>query len=225
MRRMRKLYHTPLSPYCRKIRILLREKALDFELEDEPVWEKRKAFFTLNPAGEVPVMVDENGLTLSGSYAIAEYLEEGYTDRPCLGGTLAERAEIRRITGWFDVKFYHEVCQPILYEKVFRRLMQCGQPDSEAIRDGQRNILYHLDYIGHLKAERHWLAGEAFTLADIAAASHLSVLDYLGDVPWHHNPTAREWYALVKSRPAFRPLLADRVRGFKPPTHYDNPDF
>jgi glutathione S-transferase len=223
---MRTLYHTPLSPYCRKTRVHLREKLLEFELTDEPVWERRDEFFRLNPAGEVPVLMDENGLVISSSYAICEYLEEGYPTEPHLFGvSVAERAEVRRLMSWFDVKFYHEVAQGILFERVFRKLMHYGAPDTETIRESRRNIVHHLDYIAHLTQERPWLAGDHLTLADITAAAHFSVVDYLGDVPWEYAPRAKEWYAVVKSRPSFRPLLADRMRGFPPPSHYDDPDF
>ena len=222
---MRTLYHTPLSPFCRKVRLLLGEKKLEFNLIEEPVWERRKDFFRLNPAGEVPVMIDETGVILSSSYAICEYIEESYPGYNCLGTTALERSEVRRMVSWFDVKFYQEVAQPILFEKVFRRLMRYGEPDSEILREGKRNILYHLDYIGHLVSERRWLGGDFLSLADMTAAAHLSVLDYLGDVPWEHHARVKEWYAPIKSRPAFRPMLADRVRGFKPPAHYDDLDF
>lgn len=221
----RVLYHTPLSPFCRKIRLLLKEKQLDFTLVEEPVWEKRQDFFKLNPAGEVPVMVDQSGLVISGSYAIGEYLEEAYADQCSLGKSFADRAEVRRLVTWFDVKFYQEVSQPILFEKVFRRMMDYGAPDSEAIRYAKRNLLYHLDYIGHLTGERTWIAGDTISMADFAAAAHLSVLDYLGDVAWENADRAKEWYAVIKSRPTFRPLLADRVSGFRPPSHYDDLDF
>jgi glutathione S-transferase len=222
---MRTLYHTPLSPYCRKVRLHLREKQLDFELVDEPVWERRMDFFKLNPAGEVPVLVDENGMILSSSYAICEYLEEGYEAAPLLGTSVAERAEVRRLVSWFDVKFYHEVTQGILFERVFRQLMQYGAPDTATIRDCKQNIYHHLDYISYLTQNHNWLAGDALTLADLTAAAHLSVMDYLGDVPWDHSARAKEWYAVIKSRPCFRPLLADRMRGFRPPSYYDDPDF
>ncbi len=223
---MRTLYHTPLSPYCRKIRLQLKEKQLDFQLTDEPVWERRQDFFKLNPAGEVPVLVDENGMIISGSYAICEYLEEGYNALPALlGSTVAERAEIRRIISWFDVKFYHEVTQGILFERVFRLLMNYGAPDAETIRECKQHIYQHLDYISQLTMQHNWLAGDSMTMADLTAAAHLSVLDYLGDVPWEYSPRAKDWYAVIKSRPSFRPLLADRMRGFRPPSYYDDPDF
>ncbi len=222
----RTLYHTPLHPYSRKIRVLLKEKKLDFELVDEPVWERRENFFKLNPAGEVPVFIDENGLTISGSYAIGEYIDEAYdSNHKLIGETLEERAEIRRLITWFDIKFYQEVSQYILFEKVYRRLMNNGTPDSSTIRIGKQNILCHLDYISYLTKDNTFLAGDKISLADITAAAHLSSLDYLSDVPWENSPRAKEWYAIIKSRPSFRPLLLDRIRGFRPPSHYDNPDF
>ena len=222
---MIKLYHTPLSPFCRKIRMLLKEKELAFELVNETVWDRRREFFTLNPAGEVPVLVDDDGTVVAHSTAITEYLEEAYPEHGFLGDTPGERGDVRRIVGWFDTKFHDEVSQNLLFEKVFKHLWHYGQPSSEAIRVGKKNILYHLDYIAFLTRDSQWLAGDRITLADMAAAAHLSSLDYMGDVPWEQNEAAKEWYALIKSRPSFRNILMDRVMGMKPPAHYENPDF
>lgn len=224
---MRTLYHTPLSPYCRKVRILLREKELEFDLVQESFWERRPEFFALNPAGEVPVLQEEDGELVSGGYPIMEYLEEAYRDnnKRYIGSSISERAEVRRIVDWFDRKFDAEVTQNILFEKVFKRLMSYGEPQSEAIRAGKRNILYHLDYIAYLTGDQQYLTGDGITLADITAAAHLSALDYLGDVPWEHNPKAKEWYAIMKSRPSVRAVLADRIPSVRPPAHYENPDF
>jgi len=224
---MRILYHTPLSPYCRKIRILLREKELDFELTQENVWERRRDFFALNPSGEVPVLHEADGEVIAGNYAITEYLEESYRDnnKRYIGSSIEERAEVRRLVDWFDNKFDAEVTKNILFEKIFKRLMRYGEPQSDAIRAGKKNILYHLDYIAYITKDHHYLAGESFTLADIAAASQLSALDYLSDVPWEHNLKAKEWYGLVKSRPSVRAILTDRIANFRPPEHYEDPDF
>lgn len=219
------LYHMPLSPACRKVRVVLREKELDYQLIEEDVWDRRPEFFALNPAGEVPVLVDSNGFALAGNYSICEYLEEAFPEVQFFGNSVQERAEVRRIVEWFDIKFEQEVTQNILFEKVYKRLMGYGEPSSEAIRAGKRNLHHHLDYISFLLKDRNWLAGEYLTLADIAAAVHLSCLDYLGDVDWERQTAAKEWYALVKSRPAFRDILEDRITGFRPPTHYMNPDF
>ena len=222
---MRILYHLPLSPFSRKVRLALAEKRIPFELRIERVWERRPEFLELNPAGTVPVLVEENGLAISDSYAICEYLEEAYPDIGLLGRTLAERAEVRRLVAWFDGKFGQEVTANLLYEKQMKRLLGRGNPDASAIRAGYANLRPHLDYLGWLAETRAWLAGPRVSLADFAAAAHLSALDYIGDVDWSLSDPAKEWYARMKSRPCFRALLAERVSGLAPPPHYADPDF
>jgi glutathione S-transferase len=222
---MRTLYHLPLSPFCRKVRFLLAEKKIDFELKVEPVWERRPGFLALNPAGEVPVLIEDDGTVLADSAAICEFLDETYPDPPLLAGTAGERAEIRRLVAWFDRKFNEEVTDNLVGQKVMNRFLRLGEPDSRAIRAGLANISYHLDYIAFLVDRRNWLAGERMTLADITAAAHLSAVDYLGDVPWNGREDAKTWYARIKSRPSFRPLLSDFVPGLPPARVYANLDF
>ncbi|WP_291297919.1 glutathione S-transferase family protein [Elioraea sp.] len=222
---MRLLYHLPLSPYSRKVRLALAEKGLPFELKVEKVWERRPDFLALNPAAQVPVLVEDSGLAVADSAAICEYLDEAYPDQPLLGRSLAERAECRRIVAWFDGKFAREVDDNLLFEKLMKRLFGRGEPEGGAIRAGFANLRHHLAYLGWIAEHRKWLAGETLTLADLAAAAHLSALDFLGDVDWSVSPAAKEWYARVKSRPSFRALLVDRVPGLSPPAHYADLDF
>jgi glutathione S-transferase len=222
---MRILYHLPLSAFARKIRIVLKEKNLEFTLQAEKVWERRPEFMALNAAGEVPVLIEPEGAVLVEHGAIAEYLDEVYREKMLLGLNPADRAEVRRLCAWFDVKMNREVTENLVGEKMMKRLSGIGQPNSSAIRAGHANIVHHLDYIGYLTERRRWLAGDNFSLADIAAAAHLSALDYLGDVPWDSHEPAKEWYARIKSRPSFRPLLADSVPGAPPPPHYADLDF
>lgn len=222
---MRILYHLPLSPYSRKVRLALAEKRIPFELRIERVWERRPEFLALNPACTVPVLSEDNGLSVADSYAICEYLDEAYPDIPLLGRTLAERAEVRRLVAWFDGKFAREVTENLLYEKQMKRLLGRGNPDASAIRAGYANLRPHLEYLGWLAETRAWLAGAHVSLADFAAAAHLSALDYIGDVDWSLNEAAKDWYARVKSRPCFRGLLADRVANVTPPPHYADLDF
>ena len=222
---MRTLYHFWLSPGARKVRLILKEKNLEFDLKIERSWERRPEFLALNPAGETPVLVEADGTVLADSAAIAEYLEEAYPDRPLIGLDPVQRAETRRLVGWFDGKFNVEVTQNLVEEKMTKRLLGQGQPNSATIRAGSANLRQHLDYIGWLVERRNYLAGDQFSLADIAAAAHLSAIDYLGDVPWESFESAKEWYARVKSRPSFRPLLADHIPGAAPPKHYADLDF
>lgn len=223
---MRVLHHQPLSPHCRKVRLALQEKRIPFDLRAEPVWERREAFLALNPAATVPVLVEESGLVLADSAAICEYLDEAYPETPLVGRTHAERAEVRRLVAWFDGKFDREVTRNLLHERLFKRLLGEGPTDASALRAGYANLRPHLDYLGWLAETRAWLAGPSLSLADLCAAAHLSALDYLGDVDWSLGEAAKDWYARIKSRPSFRPLLAERVAGAAPPpAHYADLDF
>ena len=223
---MRTLFHYPLCPFSRKVRLALGEKKLDFALENEPIWERRPEFIDLNPSGKVPLLVDLNGTRIADSGAITEYLEEAYPEKPLLGADINQRAENRRLVAWFDDKFAQEVSIPLLMEKNLKRNYKLGGgPDSGVIRLSKSRINEHLDYICWLVDNRKWLGGDEFSLADLAAAAHFSVVDYLGDVPWDNFEPAREWYACIKSRPAFRPLLTDRALGMPPSAHYTNLDF
>jgi glutathione S-transferase len=222
---MRILYHLWLSPFSRTIRIVLKEKNLDFTMKAEKVWERRPEFLALNPAGEVPVLIEPDGTVIADVRAIAEYLDEVHREKILIGINPLDRAEIRRLVAWFDVKMNHEVTENLVGEKMMKRFLGLGQPNSSAIRAGHANLVHHLDYIGYLTERRRWLAGENFSLADITAAAHLSSLDYLGDVPWDDHEAAKEWYARIKSRPSFRPLLTDHIPGAAPPKHYADLDF
>ncbi len=219
------LHHLPLSPFCRKVRVALGEKGLPIDLREQRVWERSRSFLALNPAGKVPVLELEDGAVVADSWAILEFIEEIAPTPPLIGATPAERAETRRLIAWFDDKFNAEVTQPLYGEKVLKRMAGGGAPDSGSLRAGRANLPPHLDYIGWLCDRRTWLAGDHFSLADIAAGAHLSTLDFIGDVPWDRFDGAKLWYQRIKSRPSFRPLLADRVTGFQPPPHYANLDF
>jgi glutathione S-transferase len=221
------LYHHPLNPASRRVRLALAEKSVACELILEKPWDPSANLHALNPAAEVPVLVieqDGDRQILADVQAICEYLEETHTGS-LLGKTPLERAETRRLIGWFDHKMQREVTDLLVGEKALKRLRGLGEPDSAVIRAGCANIRGHLDYIGWLTERRNWLAGDVLTLADLAAGANLSVIDYMGDVPWDEFPLAKEWYARLKSRPAFRSILGDHIPGFPPPRHYADLDF
>lgn len=221
---MAKLYHVPLSPFCRKVRLCLAEKKIECELAEERYWEQSPEFLRRNPAGKVPVLKLDDRM-LSESTPICEYLEEKYPEPPLFPKAPEARYEVRRLVGWFDDKFHSEVTAKLLYERVNKKVMKQGFPDSRNVKAGAKAIKFHLDYMAWLLDRRRWLAGDVMTLADFAAAAHLSALDYISDVDWNRSDTVKDWYAKIKSRPAFRGILADQVPGFPPPVHYADLDF
>lgn len=224
----RTLHHFPLDPFSRQARLALGEKRLPFNEVVERYWERPESLTSLNPSGLTPVLVETRGLVqvvACESRAVLEHLEEQYPEPPLLSADPAERAEARRLCQWFDRKFDYEVNSLLLHEKMEKRLLGLGAPDPHALRQGREALRTHMLYMDGLLQARAWLAGDSLSQADIAAAAHLSVIDYMGEAPWDQAPAAKMWYARIKSRPCFRTLLADRQPGLPPAPHYHDLDF
>ena len=227
------LFHHPFCPHSRFVRLALAEYGSEARMVEERVWERRESFLVLNPAATTPVLVEEGYPAIPGAALVAEFLDEtrggGLGDHRLLPEDLPGRIEVRRLSNWFNEKFFAEVSGPLVQERVYKRHMTVdqggGSPDTDAMRAARANVRYHLAYLGWLLGQRSWLGSDGLSYADLAAAAHLSVVDYLGDVPWTENEPAKMWYARVKSRPSFRPLLAETLSGIAPSPTYADLDF
>jgi glutathione S-transferase len=227
------LFHYPICPQSRFVRLVLEEYGLPARLVEERAWERRAEFLTLNPAGTTPVLVEEGSPPVPGAAIIAEYLDEtrgnAFDQQRLLPRDSSSRIEVRRLMSWFNEKFFAEVSGALVMERAYKRYIPAGSgggsPDTETLRAAKSNIRYHLAYIGWLSRTRDWLAGDTLSYADLTAAAHLSAADYLGDVPWDEDETAKNWYARIKSRPSFRTLLSDALPGLPPAKHYADLDF
>ena len=227
------LFHHPICPHSRFVRLVLEEYNQPPRLVEERVWERRAEFLALNPAATTPVLVEEGAPPVPGAAVIAEYVDEVIGTTFAAGRLLPPdtnaRIEVRRLMNWFNEKFFEEVSGPLVMERVYKRYIRFdnggGSPDTETLRAAKSNIRYHLAYIGWLVRARDWLAGDSLSYADLAAAAHLSAVDYLGDVPWDADETAKNWYARIKSRPSFRALLVEKLSGLMPSQTYANLDF
>jgi glutathione S-transferase len=227
------LFHHPICPHSRFVRLVLEQYGLPVRLVEERVWERREEFLALNPAATTPVLVEEGGPAVPGAAVIAEYIDEtrggAFDQLRLLPQDVGARVEVRRLMNWFNDKFFAEVSGALVMERVYKRYIPAGSgggsPDMETLRAAKANIRYHLAYIGWLVRTRDWLAGDNLTYADLTAAAHLSAVDYLGDVPWDEDETAKAWYARIKSRPSFRALLLETLPGLPPSPSYANLDF
>lgn len=227
------LFHHPFCPLSRFVRLALGEHGLDLRLVEERSWERRAAFLALNPAGTTPVLIADAAPAIPGASVISEYLDETHGaamgDRRLLPVAMDDRIEVRRLTAWFNEKFFEEASGPLVTERIYKRFMSeedgGGPPAMDVIRAATANVRYHLAYIGWLARTRNYLAGDQITYADLAAAAHLSAIDYLGDVPWAEDEAAKAWYARVKSRPSFRPLLSEWLAGVPASRTYVDLDF
>ena len=227
------LFHHPFCPHSQFVRLVLDEMGEPMRLIEERVWERRGDFLILNPAGTTPVLVEEGVPPVPGAAIIAEYLDETrgakLAQKRLMPRDIGERVEVRRLMNWFNDKFFAEVSEPLVNERIYKRYIPSGRgggpPDTDALRAARANMRYHLAYIGWLVRTRDWLAGDTLSYADLAAAAHLSATDYLGDVPWSEDEAAKTWYARVKSRPSFRALLAETLPGVPASPSYADLDF
>lgn len=227
------LIHHTMSAQSRFVRLVLNEYDSSHELAEERPWERRKEFLDVNPAGTLPVLIAEAGVAVAGFYPVLEYLDETrgimMREKRLMPEYPLDRAEVRRLVDWMMVKLDGDVVKPLTRERVFKLEMPAelggGAPDSRIMRAARANIRQHMAYINWLAATRNWLGGKSLTLADFAAAGALSVLDYLGEIEWAATPQARDWYGRMKSRPSFRPVLADKLRGLPAASHYADLDF
>lgn len=220
------LYQFPLCPFSRKVRLLLGEKAVAYNLVTEHPWEERDEYFDINPTGMTPALTDpERGIKIADSRAICEYIDETVEAAPMMNGPSLYRAEIRRLVAWFDERFFIDVTAPLMQERLRKRIIYRAPPDATVLREAMRAANAHLDYIDYLIDTRSWLAGATMSMADLAAAAQISVADYLGGIDWAGHEQTRAWYAMFKSRPSFRPLLSERMGAIPPPAYYEKVDF
>ena len=222
---MRLLYHFPLSPEGRLVRLALAEKKLQFGAEAVEPGHLPSAVLQLSPRAQVPLLIDEDRTPVAGAGAITEYLEELYPLENLLGTGAVDRAATRSLLDWLNTHMARDLTDKLYGERLLKRVQRSGAPDSRAIRAGLDAADAYLKWIGAQTEMRRWLAGDQLTLADLNCAAQLSVVDYLGDLNWTNYPSAKTWYGRIKSRPSFRPLLADSFPGLPPAPHYANIDF
>lgn len=217
------LHHSKLCPFSRTVRLALSERGLAYRLvEDVPA--DRIAAMRLGRDSRIPALQDEaRGIRLVGSYSICEYLEETASGPSMLLGSAEQRAEIRRLVAWADYYFYELVIRPALRKQLPGHESRQPTEGAEPAR-ATASAEAFLDEIDMLLDSRRWLAGPTFNLADLAAAAHVSIADYLGVFEWSGHQQAHTWYSVLKSRRSFQPLLADRVDGIDPPKHYSKVD-
>ncbi len=222
---MYKLYYMPLNFYCRAARIILLEKGISFEIINEAFWKRRVEFLKINPAGDLPVIVDEDNTSIIGYEALAEYLDEKKVGKLLMGNTPKERLEVRRLCLWAGRKLQKEVMENIVDERVFNSLKENSQPSTIALKAGRKNLQNHMSYFDWILDRKIFLTGDYFTLADISLAAALSSLDYLNEVEWKSYQKVKNWYAAIKSRPSFRDILEESIYNITPSFHYKDLDF
>ena len=222
-----KIYYHPICPFSRLLRCILFEKKITAELIQEPFWERRIEFLQINPLCQTPTIIHQNSkYPISGMWAVLEFLEEIFEGDSILGDNLEIRANNRYLLDWFCNKFFNEITKYILREKIIKTMLRSGAPNSKFIIAAKKNLSYHMEYIEYLLGENRYITNDIFSnIVDFAAATQLSVLDYVGDVFWKQDSRIKIWYSLMKSKQSFYSILKENIHGITPIPHYRDPDF
>ena len=219
------LHHYYLCSSSRYIRLILEEHNIRYETQLENFWKPQKDFLKINPAGHLPVLVNEENFPIVGANACLEYIKDLKLRPNLFADNYKDKAEINRLNHWFETIFKKEVFDPIIYEKVFSRIVENIIPDSENIRAALNNLDFHIKYFNYLLNKKIFFVKDKLTYLDLLAAANLSVLDYLGLLDFKTNENIKEWYFKIKSRPSFKTLLKDQIVGLNPHENYRNIDF
>ncbi|MBN9542958.1 MAG: glutathione S-transferase family protein [Alphaproteobacteria bacterium] len=224
------LYYHSVCPKSRFVRILMQELDFEAEIKIEEYWKFRDNFLKINPAGDLPILVTKNEKTnkpqiITGIFAIFEYVIHHRQNNFLIDQNQYNMAEVRRLIEWCTVKMYNEVTMPLINEKIICYYRKDNSPNSQIIRNAKHNLNFHLEYLSMLLSENDWVAGNKISAADLFFASHISTLDYLGEISWPNYQTLKHWYMLIKSRPSFRNILNEKITGFAPSNSYELLDF
>ena len=219
------LYHYQLCPSSRFIRLLLGEYKIEHITQLENYWKPQDEFLLINPAGHLPVLIDNSNFPIIGFNACVEYIRDMDLKPNIFPDDYRKKAEIYRLYHWFDTLFKKEVLDPIIYEKVFSRVIENLTPNSLNLRNGMQNLGFHIKYLEYLLRDKDFLVADTITSCDFFAAANLSVLDYLGLLNLGNYPKLQVWYFKLKSRPSFKNILKDYIVGLTPHENYKLLDF
>jgi glutathione S-transferase len=217
------LYYHPVCPFSRQVRFVLSEAKIKFNLQKIEYWKDIDQILLMNPAGEIPILQIDD-FTIVDALNIIEFIAQKL-ELDIFDDDLKINAEIKRLNIWFNNKLYREVVKIFIDEKIIKPQIINSSPDTDVIRIARKNLNAHFQYFTQLLSKREWIAKNNFSSSDIILASHISILDYLDEINWENYPEIKQFYSIVKSRPAFKQILEDNITGFTPPNHYLLLDF
>ena len=234
---MLELYDNGNSVCAQKVRMALAEKGLHWKRHDLTLRGDQfdPAYMKLNPNGVVPTLVHEGRVVIESS-VILYYLDEAFPAPPLMPRAPLERAKVRMVNKLID-EYVHNACLILTFATAFRPWfagLSAGEIDQRLARsplkrrsEYKRDVALHgleskfaaeaLESFDGLlalidAAQGGWLAGEDFSLADIAAVPYVLRLDLLKMANrWERRPGVAAWYKRVLSRPSVKAQILDRM--------------
>ncbi len=208
-----KVYGFPISPFVRKVHLVAAEKGIAVELAMSNPADPAPEFLAASPFRKIPALIDGD-FTLCDSTAIVTYLDAVQPEPPITPGDA--KAKARAI--WFE-EFADTILIAAGGKVMFNRFVApklMGKPGDEALAEqGLKELGPIMDYL-ESQCGDGWLAGDEFSIGDIAVAATLRSLGYVGlDPDPATHPRTAAWYGRVKARPSWAQFAAleDKIVG------------
>jgi glutathione S-transferase len=199
-----KLYHNPLSPNVRRVRLTaavlelpLEEKVLDFSKGEH----KNPEYLALNPNGAVPTLVDGD-FVLTESRSIMQYLASKRPDSGLLPRDEAQRADVTRWQFW-DATHFSPQLGTLTFEKVLKVMMGLGEPNTVKIEEALSNFRRFAGVLDKRLEGKTYVVGNALTLADLTLASSLMYAQQT-EAPVAEFPNVQAWLSRITTLPAWK---------------------
>ncbi len=203
-----KLYGFPPSPNTWKVRAVAAHLGIPLELEFVDLTKPRPAgYLAINPSGRTPTLVDGD-VTLDESNAIMQYLASRKPNALWPDDARA-RAEITRWQCWQLAHWGSEACQPLIFNRLVKKLLNLGPPDEAAVAKATEAFNKEAKILDAHLAKQRWLVGHEITLADFAVAANLFYAKE-AELPLGPYGRVQEWFGRVSALPAWRETAPQR---------------
>jgi glutathione S-transferase len=205
---MLKIYGALLSPFVRKVRCVLTEKQVAYELVATNPFDKSGDFLRRSPLGRIPALEDEQGRALADSTVIVEYLEERFPNPALFPRDPYDRARVRWFDEYADGGMAPSLTAKVFFQRVISARVIKGGCDEAIVQSALKELPTFLTYLeGELRGHQYLVAG-TFTLADVSVACQLVNLRHAGvEVDAAQFPTVAAWFQGVVARPSLKALI------------------
>jgi glutathione S-transferase len=205
-----KLYGFPPSPNTWKVRAVAAHLGIPLELEfvDLSKGESHSPdYLAINPTGRTPTLVDGD-LKLWESTAIMQYLASQKPNSLWPDNARA-RADIARWQSWQLAHFSKEGCEPLIFNRLVKKLLNLGAPDEAAVAKGDECFNKEAKVLDAHLAKQPYLVGRELTLADLSVAAPL-FYSKEADLPVGAYPRVQEWFNRVAALPCWSATAPQR---------------
>lgn len=208
---MLKLYDCETAPSPRRARMLLAEKGIEHEtiqIDLQKGEQMGQAFRAINPSCTVPALVTEGGDVLTENASITAFLEAAYPEKPMLGKTPIEQAEVAKWNWRAESNGLAAVAEALRNASPNMKDRAIAGPRNvkqipELAKRGHQRIAWFFEDLNSQLQENSFVAGDSYSVADITATIVVDFARWVKAYPLESQTALIEWHKRMKARPSY----------------------